>query len=220
LGEIFKAERDLGISLRMVFPHLLKVLFSAGLLLQAVNAGVPKFYPGIREDQSMRAHEALRAFHNGNVPRAERLLRGMEALEDSDSLPPLSRLLLTAMTGLTLQREDAGSPEEAARLRTLLDSAAEKGLRQCAVQTGHGAVSADPTCRVIEGGIRGFRAILKLNTRPPTEVLGEGLDAVALLEQALDLDSGILDAHMGLGIFHVMAASNTPRVVRGMLRAA
>jgi hypothetical protein len=204
----------------MVFPHLLKVLFSAGLLLQAVNAGVPKFYPGIREDQSMRAHEALRAFHNGNVPRAERLLRGMEALEDSDSLPPLSRLLLTAMTGLTLQREDAGSPEEAARLRTLLDSAAEKGLRQCAVQTGHGAVSADPTCRVIEGGIRGFRAILKLNTRPPTEVLGEGLDAVALLEQALDLDSGILDAHMGLGIFHVMAASNTPRVVRGMLRAA
>src|SRR5690606_14299268 len=49
---------------------------------------------------------------------------------------------------------------------------------------------------------------------------GEGLEAVALLEKALERDGNLLDAHMGLGIFHVIAASNAPRVARGMLRAA
>jgi hypothetical protein len=186
----------------------------------AVVHAAPKFYPGVAEGQSMMAHEALRAYYNGNPSRAERLLRTMDALEDRDSLPPLSRLLQTAMIGLTLQRDDGGGPEASARLRARLDSAADKGLQRCRERAGRAEPAGDPTCLVIEGGIRGFRAILKLNSSSPTEVLSEGLDAVELLEKALALDSSVRDAHMGLGIFNAMAAANTPRVVRGMLRAA
>jgi hypothetical protein len=223
----------------MRLPHILKIAISAGLLPMLAAAAhaapsasiAPKFYPGIRETQSMRAHEALRVFYNGNLARAEGLLREMDAQEDRDSLPPLSRLLLTAMTGLTIQRDDAGSPEEAARLRAALDSAAEKGLRKCAERAkpardaGGSKASdkktnpGDPTCLLIEGGIRGFRAILDLNTRTPMEVLDEGLSAVKLLEKALALDSNVRDAHLGLGIFNATAASSSPRVGRAVLRA-
>jgi hypothetical protein len=203
---------------------LSSALVRTSLILFMISAlpafAAPKFYPGVAEGQSMMAHEALRAYYNGNSSRAERLLRTMDALEDRDSLPPLSRLLQTAMIGLTLQSDDAGGPEASSRLRARLDSAADKGLQLCRERAGHRENSGDPTCLVIEGGIRGFRAILKLNSAPPTEVLGEGLDAVELLEKALALDSSVRDAHLGLGIFNAMATVNTPRVVRGMLRAA
>jgi hypothetical protein len=203
-----------------------------------------KFYPGIEEGQSMRAHEALRAFYNGNSEKAARLLREMDAQEDRDSLPPLSRLLRTAMLGLTLQRDDAGTPEDAARMRAALDSAADKGLRRCGERAERAQRTEDadrrvretrkvrearqvnrvqeddPTCLLIRGGIKGFRVILKLNTHAPLEILDEGLGAVALLEKALAADSSVRDVHMGLGIFHAMAASNSPRLGRAVLRVA
>lgn len=208
-----------------VFLHIL-----ATAPLEAATSP-SRFYPGVTEYQSMRAHDALRAYYNGNLPRAERILRDLGAHEDAEMLPPLSHLLFTAMQGLTLQRDDASLPavpELKARVRASFDSAADEGLRTCATLTatsGNGG-SKPPspapvaTCRLIEGGIRGFRAILALEARAPTEVLSEGLDAVSLLEAALEADSTVRDAHLGLGIFHAMAASNTPRVVRGMLRAA
>src|SRR5690606_36047902 len=118
--------------------------------------------------------------------------------------PPLSRLLLAAMIGLTLQRDDAADAVDEARLRARFDAAAEAGLRRCAAGAKR---PPEATCLLIEGGIRGLRAILMLNTHPATEVLGEGLEAVALLEKALERDGNLLDAHMGLGIFHVIAAS-------------
>jgi hypothetical protein len=182
----------------------------------------------------MRAHDALRYFYNGNLRRAERVLAEVDALEDRDDLPPLSRLLVTAMVGLYLERDDAGSPEETARLKAELDSAADKGLRRCAerrkavkadskadpkVNVGSDAAD-DPTCLLIEGGIRGFRAILKLNVKPPLEVLDEGLGALSLLEKALAIDSTVRDAHLGLGIFNAVGASASPRVGRAVLRAA
>jgi len=216
-----------------------KIAFSLCVILlpaaAAQAAPAPsRFYPGVTEYQSMRAHEALRAYYNGNTPRAERILRELGAHEDAETLPPLSRLLHTAMQGLTLQRDDASLPvlpELKARARASFDSAADEGLRACAALTAGGAPEGKSvsggarksplaTCRLIEGGIRGFRAILALEARAPTEVLSEGLEAVSLLEEALLVDSTVRDAHLGLGIFHAMAASNTPRVVRGMLRAA
>ncbi len=175
-----------------------------------------KFYAGISEYQSMRAHEALRFFYNGNKPRAVQILHDLDAHEAAADLPPLSHLLLSAMHGLTLHRDEAGTLQERARVRAAFDSAAREGLTRCADDQNH----PPPTCGLIAGGIRGFRAILDLNTRGPTDVLAEGLEAVSLLEEALAADSTLQDAHLGLGLFNVMAASNTPRVVRGMLRAA
>lgn len=171
----------------------------------------------------MRAHDALRAFYNGNLRRAERLLAGMDSLEDGEDLPPLSRLLETAMAGLYLERDDAGSREEEARLRAEVDSASAKGLRRCAERAGKAprpGTAGDPTCLLIEGGILGFRAILELNVRPPLEVLDDGLRAVSRLEKALAFDSTLGDAHLGIGIFNAVGASASPRMARALLRAA
>lgn len=178
----------------------------------------PKFYPGIAEYQSIRAHEALRFFYNGDKPHAVQILHDLGKHEQAGQLPPLSRLLLCAMHGLTLQRNETGTTPERIRVRAAFDSAAEQGLRRCASGVDDEDIKA--TCSLIEGGIRGFRAILELDARAPTEVLAEGLEAVSLLEAALETDSTLRDAHLGLGLFNVMAASNTPRIVRGMLRAA
>jgi len=217
-----------GRRLSQVFARM-GILLLVGLAVNSAAAPstTPRFYPGVSEYQSIKAHEALRAFYNGNMPRADRLLRDLDAHEDAEHLPPLSRLLLTAMHGLTLQRDDAGISNEAEEVRAAFDSAATKGLRACAERVPkppeklRGDNSrGDATCMLIEGGIRGFRAILDLNTRSPGDVLSEGLNAVSLLEKAIETDSLVRDAHLGLGIFNAMAASNTPRVVRGMLRAA
>jgi hypothetical protein len=220
-----------------------KIAFSAAVFLfpaaKATAAPAPamkkeapaKFYPGISEDQSMRAHNALRAFFNGNLPRTERMLQELNLIEDHDSLPPLSRLLLVAATGLYLQRDDAGGPEERARLTAVFDSAAKKGLDKCREPKKSGKKRADKnarfpedragheTCLLIRGGIEGFRAILKLHQVSPVQVLNEGLGAVKLLERALAADSTIRDAYLGMGIFHCTAANNSPRVVRSMLGA-
>ena len=167
----------------------------------------------------MRAHNALRAFYNGNLPRTERLLQELNLIEDHDSLPPLSRLLLVAATGLYLQRDDAGSPEERARLKVVMDSAARKGVDRClAIEKNH-LKPGTATCLLIRGGIDGFRAVLKLNTVSPVQVLTEGLDAVKLLEKGIALDTTVRDAYLGMGIFHCTAANNSPRVVRSMLGA-
>jgi hypothetical protein len=184
-----------------------------------------KFYPGITEAQSMRAHDALRFFYNGNFRRAEKLLAEMDAIEDHDDLPPLSRLLQTAMAGLYLERDDAGSPEEEARLRAEVDSASSKGLRRCKERGAREGPAgsegtADPPCLLIEGGVLGFRAILRLNIKSPLEVLDDGLTAVSRLDKALATDSTVRDAHLGLGIFNAVGASSSPRVARAVLRAA
>jgi hypothetical protein len=185
----------------------------------------PKFYPGIGEEQSMRAHDALRAFHNGNFRRAERFLREMDRIEARDSLAPLSRLLTVAMAGLYLQRDDAGDAAEKARLGALLDSAAREGLATCKArgrrrqEAPPGTNPADPACALIRGGIDGFRAVLKLHVASPVQVLKEGLAAVSVLEKGIAADSSLKDAYMGIGIFHCTAAGNAPRVVRSMLSA-
>ena len=208
--------------------HLFKKIAYYGILsyslLEAAPVKAPKFYPGISEDQSMRAHNALRAFYNGNLPRAERLLQELNLIEDHDSLPPLSRLLLVAATGLYLQRDDAGSAEERLRLKVVMDSAAKKGLERCAViekagQKPPGNKPVTATCLLIRGGIDGFRAVLKLNTVSPVQVLNEGLGAVKLLEKGLATDSSIRDAYLGMGIFNCTGAKNSPAVVRSMLEA-
>jgi hypothetical protein len=213
----------------MIFPKQLplKIAFlripALLIALLGVNSGFaakpPKFYPGISEDQSMRAHNALRSFYNGNLPRTERQLQELNLIEDHDSLPPLSRLLLVAVTGLYLQRDDAGTQEERARLKTVLDSAARKGVDRCLALERNRQRPGAATCLLIRGGIDGFRAVLKLNTASPVQVLSEGLDAVKLLEKGIGVDSLVRDAFLGMGIFHCTAANNSPRVVRSMLGA-
>ena len=205
--------RDVSKVLFSVALPLFVALWAAPAPLRADSP--PRLYPGVTAAQSQLAHEALRAWYDGRAGRAELLLGEMDDLEESDSLPPLSRLLRTATIGFALQRDDAKNAAEKARWRARLDSAAEAGLARCARRPGSGS---DPTCLLIEGGIIGFRAVLDLGVASPVTVLRDGLRAVDRLERALALDSGLTDAHMGLGMFHVMAASNTPAVVRGILR--
>ena len=172
-----------------------------------------RLYPGIARAQSDLSHKALEAFYNGNVRQSERILSALDSLEEQDTLVPLSRLLQVATCVMQLQRNDVESPAEDKRLHALIADAADDGLEACGQMD-----SQDPaysTCLLIRGGIQGFVATLKIASSPP-KALSEGLHALKSLEKALDADSTIDDAYMGLGIFECTGA-NAPVMVRATL---
>ena len=174
----------------------------------------PHLYPGITEDQSHQAHKALDAFYNGNPKESERLLTALDAIEDRDSLPPLSRLLQVATSVIQIQRDDADNSKEEKRLRKLIADAAAEGIGEC--QKADKESDVYPTFSLMQGGIQGFQATLKISSNPP-KALSEGLGALKYLERALDADSTLMDANMGLGIFRCTAA-NAPLMIRATLK--
>ena len=170
-----------------------------------------KQYPGITARQSALAHSAMRAFYNGDRLRARAALEDLESLESNEDLPPLSQLLLVAVNVIHLQRDDAESEAEEKSLREEIRTAAEQGFSQCSV----GERKTHPTCLLIEGGLRGFLATLKISGNP-VGALRDALQALKLLEKALAGDGRLKDAYMGSGIFHCSVA-RAPFMVRASL---
>ncbi len=171
-------------------------------------------YAGISDEQSNLAHNALDAFFNGNSRESERILYSADSLEDQNQLPPLSRLLQVATSVIQLQRNETGNEKEEKHLRKLIADAAKEGLDDC--KKARKESDSYPTYLLMQGGIQGFTATLKISSSP-AKALSEGLHALKFLEEALDIDSTLMDANMGLGIFQCTAA-NAPVVVRGTLK--
>lgn len=173
-----------------------------------------RLYPGITLEQSDLAHEGLRRGYNGNFLGALQIYATMERLERIDSLPPLSQLLIVATGVLLLERGDFGAPQEAEQIHAAVEAAGEEGNYLCrrALQRhrNHG------TYLLIQGGIQGFLATRKIQTRP-TRALQEGFQALKQLERCIKVDPRIKDAHMGAGIFDC-SVSNAPLFVRGGLK--
>ncbi len=199
----------------------MKVAFSIWLFALPLHAKrqrpegfSPRLYPGITEEQSHKAHRALDAFYNGNPAESERILTALDALEDTDSLPPLSRLVQVATSVIQLQRNEAKNEKEENRLRALIAHAAEEGNGECLQADKQSPVY--PTYLLLQGGIEGFFATLKISSNP-TKAFSEGIAALKLLEKSLELDSTLMDANMGLGIFRCTAA-NAPLMIRATLK--
>lgn len=183
------------------------------LLLCGHPVPAAKLYPGITRQQSDMCHKALDAFYNGNIRQSERVLSGLDSLEEQDTLIPLSRLLQVATGIMQLQRNDVDGKQEDKRLHALISDAAADGLDACRQVGRHDA--AYPTCLILQGGIQGFMATLKISSAP-SKALSEGLRALKSLEKALEIDSTIHDAYMGLGIFDCTGA-NASVMVRATL---
>jgi hypothetical protein len=187
-----------------------KIAFLAFIIFAfASSPRAATLYPGITPEQSRKSHAALKAFYNGNLTESLHILGVLDTIE-GDSLPPLSRLLQVAVCVMQVQRNDAAGPKEEKRLRKMAAEAADDGLQSCR------DLGETPTCLLIEGGIQGFMATLKISSNPP-KALTDGLHALKLLEKGLEADSSVADAWMGLGIFHCTAA-NAPLVARATLK--
>lgn len=173
-----------------------------------------RLYPGLTQEQSDLAHQGLKLGYRGDFAGALQVYGQMEKLENRDSLPPLSQLLLVATGVLLLERRDFSDSLEAERIGKSVDAAAEQGQYLC--RTALEKNRQEATHWLIQGGIQGFLATRKIHHQP-TKALQAGLQAMRLLEKALKADPRIKDAYLGAGIFEC-SASSAPLVVRGALK--
>ncbi len=171
-------------------------------------------YKDITQTQSDLAHQALRHAYSANNKRARKSLAVLREMEAAQNLPPLSYLLSIAIDVMLYQNGDFEDEEEEKALLTSIEETAEQGRLLCkaplAKDPNH------PTYLLIMGGIRGFLATLKIHSNP-SQAMGDGFQALKLLERSRAQDSRTRDSYMGTGIFNCTSA-NAPLFVRGTLK--
>jgi hypothetical protein len=171
-------------------------------------------YPNISQQQSDLAHQVLRHAYSGNPKRATKTLDRMQKIEEVNKLPPLSALLNIAINVMRYQNGDFEDEEEEKAIHLTIEQAAEQGSYLC--QAALKLEPNHPTYLLIDGGIKGFLATLKIHQNP-SQALSDGFQALKLLERARKQDQRVRDSYMGTGIFNCTAA-NAPLFVRATLK--
>ncbi|MDB5051514.1 MAG: Tetratricopeptide domain protein [Fibrobacteres bacterium] len=171
-------------------------------------------YLDLSEDQSELAHLALSQAYSANIQRARKSVAALRAMETAKHLPPLSYLLSVAIDVMRYQNGDYEDEEEEKALLKSIDDASEQGSYLC--KRALDKEPDHPTFMLILGGIRGFSATLKIHGNP-SQAMGDGFQALKLLERSRGRDSRIKDSYMGTGIFNCTAA-NAPLFVRATLK--
>lgn len=206
--------------------HVLKIIFSALLLLLAVpnlradsdsdSSWTPVYglYRDISQEQSDLAHEALDKAYSGKAKETRKILSELKAMETKDTLPPLSHLISLAIDVMRHQNGDFESRDEEKALLGSIEDAAEQGRYLC--ERALRKEPNHPTYLLILGGIRGYLATLKIQSNP-SQALNDGLQALKLLEKARQRDPRVKDSYMGTGIFNC-TADNAPLFVRATLK--
>jgi hypothetical protein len=171
-------------------------------------------YPDLTAEQSDLAHQALSQAYSSNVKRARKSIAALRAMEAARKLPPLSQLLSVAVDVMLYQNGDFEDEEEEKDLLKAINDASEQGSYLC--QQALSKTPGHPTYMLILGGIRGFTATLKIHGNP-TQAMGDGFQALKLLEKARNQDARLKDCYMGTGIFNCTVA-NAPLFVRATLK--
>jgi hypothetical protein len=171
-------------------------------------------YRDLTQEQSDLAHQALSLAYSANVKRARATVTALRRMEAAGRLPPLSQLLSVAIDVMRYQNGDFQDEDEEKALLQSIDDASEQGSYLC--QQGLDKEPNHPTYLLILGGIRGFTATLKIHGNP-SQAMGDGFQALKLLERARGQDARIKDSYMGTGIFNCTAA-NAPLFVRATLK--
>ncbi|MEO7427175.1 MAG: hypothetical protein ABI036_18450 [Fibrobacteria bacterium] len=171
-------------------------------------------YRDVSQDQSDLAHQALNQAYASNVKVARKSVAALRALESAQRLPPLSYLLSVAIDVMRYQNGDYEDEDEEKVLIKSIDDATEQGSYLC--KQALEKEPDHPTYLLILGGIRGFSATLKINGNP-SQAMGDGFQALKLLERSRARDERIKDSFMGTGIFNCTAA-NAPLFVRATLK--
>ncbi|MBD3419560.1 MAG: hypothetical protein GF398_05515 [Chitinivibrionales bacterium] len=148
--------------------------------------------------------------------QVERAFKKLQRLEKKEQLLPLSSLFLVASHVLRIQNNEYSDQREQEKLYEESLKQAEKGIEQLRAYSETADSATLAMKHFIEGGINGFTATLKIETSP-FEALNEGLSALKLLEQAIEVDTTLYDAYLGCGIFHCSLAKS-PAIVKGALK--
>jgi len=182
--------------------HILLCLIALASLY-FVNADEPDLYPGISAKQNSIATTALQSVNNLDWDDADSKLQNMTALEESDSLPPLSFLLRVAMRVTRLQNDEFEDNKTKDRLAGDIVSLVKTGILRSDPSLFPDSVR--PTLQFISGGIRGFAATLDIESSP-MHALNQGLDAVRSLDTARTQCVQMTDAYLGSGLFNCLLA--------------
>lgn len=212
----FPLKTIINLSILLLFPLLSRAESPAREAGSAAESLSPAYglYRDLSQEQSDLAHQSLSRAYSADLKSARKSLAAMRKLEVDDSLPPLSYLLSVAIEVMRYQNGDFENAAEERALRKSIGEAAEQGRYLCEEalrrQENH------PTHLLILGGIRGFLATLKIQP-DPSDAMGDGFQALKLLEKAREKDNRVKDSYMGTGIFHCTAA-NAPLFVRATLK--
>ncbi|MDQ2999660.1 MAG: hypothetical protein M3Y08_00155 [Fibrobacterota bacterium] len=171
-------------------------------------------YRDLTQEQSDLAHQALSHAYSANVKRARTTVSALRQMENAGRLPPLSQLLSVAIDVMRYQNGDFQDKVEEKALLQSINDASEQGSYLC--QQMLDKEPNHPTYLLILGGIRGFTATLKIHGNP-SQAMGDGFQALKLLERSRGQDARIKDSYMGTGIFNCTAA-NAPLFVRATLK--
>ncbi|MDB5102557.1 MAG: Tetratricopeptide domain protein [Fibrobacteres bacterium] len=177
-------------------------------------AGGYYLYRELTQEQSDLAHQALSQAYSANLKRSRKSIASLRAMESAQHLPPLSYLLTVAVDVMRYQNGDYEDEEEEKSLLKSIDDASEQGSYLC--KQALDKEPNHPTYLLILGGIHGFSATLKIHGNP-SQAMGDGFQALKLLERARGQDARIKDSYMGTGIFNCTAA-NAPLFVRATLK--
>ncbi|MDG5814232.1 hypothetical protein QA601_04025 [Chitinispirillales bacterium ANBcel5] len=170
-------------------------------------------YPGVSVEQNRLAEKMVHLIYSFDWDGAEQIALVMRELEKEEHLSPLSYLLLVSMKIFQIQNNEY--PDEQARLELLkeVDELAPEGLRLSDVSSSPDSLLAINL--LIHGGIKGFRATLKME-RSLIQAARDGFGALRLLEQLVETEPSIKDGYLGLGLFY-SSLSKAPGIVRAAL---
>jgi hypothetical protein len=188
---------------------LLPFLFFAAFLC----AHGQTHYPGISSEQDSLALSAIACVNNLDWDRAYARMEKLSQLEDETDLPPLSYLLMISARVLRLQNDDVDSSGMKKQLLGEIDRLYTDGI--ALVKRTIYADSTRPTLLFIEGGMRGYRATLDIESNP-ISAANQGVKALKCLDSALILAPYIKDAYLGSGLFNCILAKY-PRFLRYIL---
>src|SRR5690606_11042496 len=171
-------------------------------------------YRDITRAQSDLAHQALNHAYGTSPVKSRKAVKALLKMEEAEGHPPLGHLLSVAIDVMGYQNGDFQDEEEEAALLKSIEDATEQGSYLCSRALD--SLPGHPTYLLILGGIRGFSATLKIHGNP-SQAMGDGFQALKLLERSRVLDPRVKDSYMGTGIFNCTVA-NAPLFVRATLK--
>jgi hypothetical protein len=173
----------------------------------------PWLYSGISLEQDQMARRMIGLFYNFDWGRAEKAGKKLQRLEKKSHLPPLSYLLIVGMRVFRLQNGEFEDERAKKGFLRDMEKLSKKGLELAYPEKAPDSLLAIEL--FISGGIKGFIATLEID-KNPIAAARNGFAAQRLLERAVQRDTSLYDAFVGLGLFNCVLAK-APLLVRGAL---
>ena len=172
-----------------------------------------RLYSGLSAEQHALARQMLDYFYNADWDNSDNAAKNLQKLEKEQRLPPLSALLMVGVRVLRILHGEYENDRVKKGLVRDIDKLSSKGLERADPKKNPDSCRA--TNLLITGGIKGFVAALEIDRKPINAVLN-GFSSLKLLKKAVERDTTVNDAYLGLALFNCIM-SKAPGIVRGAL---